>query len=115
MCFYNANCEKIAIENPLPSKVFGLPSPTQVIHPYQYDHYDEHPYTKKTLLWLKGLNPLIPTTPDRTPIAPYVPSGTSRKDRSKYGAAKRGDDSKNRSKTFRGVADAMANQWGGKI
>ena len=42
----------------------------------------------------------------------YVPAGTSRKDTSKYGAAKRGKDSENRSKTFTGIAKAMAEQWG---
>ena len=47
------------------------------------------------------------------PIAPYCPSGTGRKDRTKYGAAKRGDDAKNRAKTFIGLAKAMAEQWGG--
>ena len=53
---------------------------------------------------------LIPTNIVQ-PIGPYVPSGTSRKDRSKYGAAKRGEDAKNRAKTFPGVAKAMAEQW----
>lgn len=115
MEFYNADCDRIAIENPLPSKIFELPPPSQVIQPYQYDDEGKHPYTKKTLLWLKGLQHLVPTTPERIPVGPYVPSGTGRKDRSKYGAAKRGDDAKNRSKTFPGIAKAMAEQYGGDI
>lgn len=110
MKFYNADCDRIAIENPLPSKIFELPPPSQVIQPYQYDDEGKHPYTKKTLLWLKGLQHLVPTTPERIPVGPYVPSGTGRKDRSKYGVAKRGDDAKNRSKTFPGIARAMAEQ-----
>lgn len=106
MAFYNANCERIAIENPVSSKVFEMPIHSQEIQPFQFGH----PYTKKTRLWLKGLPNLIPTNMVE-PIGPYVPSGTGRKDRSKYGAAKRGDDSKNRSKTFTGIAKAMAEQW----
>ncbi len=47
------------------------------------------------------------------PVSPYVPAGTGRKDRSKYGSAlRKGGDSKNRSKTFPGIAKAMADQWG---
>jgi len=107
MQFYNANCKQIAIENPISSKVFNMPKHSQQIQPYMFGH----PHTKKTRLWVKGLPLLIPTEIVK-PISPYVPSGTSRKDRSKYGSAKRGDDSKNRSKTFQGIADAMAAQWG---
>ena len=43
----------------------------------------------------------------------YVLSLSYGKDRSKYGSAKRGEDAKNRAKTFRGIAKAMAEQWGG--
>lgn len=112
MQIWNANCEKICIENPMPSKIFNLPPPTQIIQPYQFDIDKKHPWTKKTLLWIKGMNSLIPTTPDAIPAGPYCPAGTSRKDRSKYGAAKRGEDAKNRAKTFSGIAKAMAEQWG---
>ncbi|KXL54414.1 hypothetical protein CLNEO_05200 [Anaerotignum neopropionicum] len=113
--FYNADCDRIAIENPVSSKVFQMPRHSQEIQPYEYDPENEHPYTKKTRLWLKGLPQLIPTSPDAKPIGPYVPAGTGRKDRNKYGAAKRGDDAKNRAKTFPGIAKAMAEQWGGQL
>jgi hypothetical protein len=103
----NADCPKIAVENPVSSKVFEMPKHTQEIQPYMFGH----PYTKKTRLWLRGLPPLLPTNVVE-PIAPYCPSGTGRKQRDKYGAAKRGEDAKNRSKTFFGVAEAMAEQWG---
>lgn len=107
MSFYNADCPRIAIENPVSSRIFEMPPHSQEIQPYMFGH----PYTKKTRLWLRGLPPLIPT--DLVdPIGPYVPSGTGRKDRSKYGSAKRGEDAKNRSKTFPGIAKAMAEQWG---
>lgn len=108
MMFYNANCEKIAIENPTPSKIFELPEKTQVIHPWQFGH----PYTKRTQIWLKGLPPLQPTEivkPERT----WCPSGSYSK---KHGEQHRGmftkDRAKNRSKTFPGIAKAMAEQWG---
>lgn len=104
----NANCPRIAIENPVSSKVFEMPKHTQEIQPYMFGD----PYTKKTRLWLKGL-PKLTSTDMVEPIAPYCPAGTSRKNRTKYGAAKRGEDAKNRAKTFPGIAKAMAEQWGG--
>lgn len=105
--FLNADCKMIGVENPVSSKIFDMPKHTQEIQPYMFGH----PYTKKTRLWLRGLPPLIPSNIVDV-ISPYIPAGTSRKDTSKYGAAKRGKDSENRSKTFQGVALAMAEQWG---
>ena len=107
MNFLNADCTKICVENPVPSSIFAMPPHSQEIQPYQFGH----PYTKKTRLWLKGLPTLLPTE-IVTPVGPYVPSRTGRKDRTRYGAAKRGEDAKNRSKTFPGIAKAMAEQWG---
>lgn len=109
--FLNANIAHICVENPVSSTVFNMPPHSQEIQPYQFDDFGEHPYTKKTRFWLRGLPELVPTTPDETPVGPYVPAGTSRKNRDKYGAAKRGEDAKNRAKTFRGFAEAMAEQW----
>lgn len=112
--FLNADCPRIAVENPVSSKVFEMPLHTQEIHPYQFNPDKKHPWTKKTRIWIRGnLKPLVPTTPDAVPAGPYCPAETGRKDRSKYGAAKRGDDAKNRAKTFPGIARAMAEQWGG--
>ena len=112
--FLNADCDRIAVENPVSSSVFEMPKHTQEIQPYQFNDDGTHPYTQKTRLWLKGLPMLIPTTPDCKPVGPYVPAGTGRKNREKYGAAKRGEDAKNRAKTFHGIAKAMAEQWAGK-
>ena len=112
--FLNADCPRIAVENPVSSSVFQMPKHSQEIQPYYFNEDGTHPYTKKTRLWLKGLQPLVPTTPDCKPIGPYVPAGTGRKDRSKYGSAKRGEDAKNRAKTFLGIAKAMAEQWAGE-
>lgn len=53
MAFYNADCPRIAIENPVPMRLIGLPPYTQIIQPYEHGH----PYSKRTCLWLKGLPP----------------------------------------------------------
>ena len=81
--FLNADCNRIAVENPVSSSVFEMPKHTQEIQPYQFNDDGTHPYTKKTRLWLKGLPMLIPTTPDCKPVGPYVPAGTGRKNREK--------------------------------
>ena len=109
MQFLNADCPRIAVENPVSSKVFDMPPHTQEIQPFMFGH----PYTKKTRLWLRGLPKLKPTDIVE-PIGPYCPAGTGRKDRTKYGSAKRGEDAKNQAKTFPGIARAMAEQWAGK-
>lgn len=107
MNFLNADCEHIAVENPIPSKVFDLPKYTQTIQPYQFGH----PFTKKTCLWLKGLPPLQPTN-EVEPIATWCPSGSySHKHGDKHRGMFTKDRARNRSKTFEGIAEAMAAQW----
>ncbi len=109
MEFFNADCPKIAIENPTPSKIYELPKPSQIIQPYQFGH----PFTKRTQLWLKGLPPLTPTDlvePERT----WCPSGSySGKHADKHRGMFTKDRARNRSKTFPGIAKAMAEQWAG--
>lgn len=79
---------------------FGFPfKPSQIIHPYQYGHGE----TKSTCLWLKGLPILIPTN-----IVEGREQKIWRMPPSKHRA-------KIRSKTFPGIAKAMAEQWGGNI
>ena len=107
--FLNAQCPRIAVENPVSSRIFEMPPHSQEIQPWMFGH----PYTKKTRLWLKGLPQLKPTDVVE-PIGPYCPSKTSRKLKSGYGSAKRGEDAKNRAKTFQGIAQAMATQWAGR-
>lgn len=104
--FLNADCDKIAVENPVHCKVFKTPPHSQEIQPYQFGH----PYSKKTRLWLKGLPLLVPTKL-MTEHTPFLPAGTSRKDRTKYGAKQCAHNSFDRSKTFQGIAEAMADQW----
>ena len=99
MTIYNANCPKIAIENPTPSKIYELPEKTQVIQPWQFGH----PYSKRTQLWLKGLPKLIPTN--------IVEVESSCRKAGNWFNKGGKDRQKNRSKTFSGIAKAMADQW----
>lgn len=109
MAFLNADCPRIAVENPIPPAVFEMPPCSQVVQPYEYGH----PYSKKTCLWLKGLPQLIPTHIMEDHV-PFVSSGTySKTHEQKYkGASRKGGAAKSRSKTFQGIAAAMAEQWG---
>ena len=111
MQFYNADCPRIAVENPTPMKIVGLPPYTQAIQPYQFGH----PYSKRTCLWLKGLPNLVPTEIiDRH--EPYVNGGC----KDAHGNYRRFQGRKERdpltrSKTFPGIAKAMAEQWAGRL
>ena len=102
-----ADCDKIAIENPTPLRIANLPKHSQVIQPYEYGH----PYSKRTLLWLKGLPPLMPTLIE-SKFVPWLPSNTS--GFAKGGGGSKGAirGSKNYAKTFPGIAAAFAEQWG---
>ena len=107
MQFMNADCDKICIENPTPLKIVGLPKESQVIQPFQFGH----PYSKRTLLWLKGLPELKPTN-ILTEYTPYLPSNTGGYARGKGGSRGVAHNAKAASKTFPGIAKAMAEQWG---
>ena len=100
--FYNADCDKICIENPIPSKIYSLPQYTQIIQPYEFGH----PYSKKTCLWLKGLQILKPTNivPEEKIQSTKIAGNWFNK-----GGKNR---QRNRAKTFPGIAKAMAEQWG---
>jgi hypothetical protein len=106
-----ADCAKIAVENPPPMKRFNLPHYNQIIQPFQFGH----PVNKKTALWLKGLPHLVPTD-----IIDFEPDlivwnyKGQRKSCSRWYNTNTNNHSKHRSKTFPGVAKAMAEQWAGK-
>ena len=100
MKILNANCPKKAVENPISSRIFEIPPPTQVIQPWQFGH----PVQKKTRLWLKGLPKLEPTA-IVDPKCGCHEAGTWFMKGGK-------DRQKNRAKTFPGIAKAMALQWG---
>lgn len=113
LAFTLANCPKICIENPIGYMNSHYRKPDQIIQPYFFGD----PYSKSTCLWLQGLPPLVPDN-----IVNPLPSD-------KYGftvggalqhATRNGkiiawndpETKKQRSKTFPGIARAMAEQWG---
>ena len=100
MALYNAPINKICVENPIPSKIFALPKYNQTIQPYEYGH----PFQKKTCLWLKNLLKLEPTNIIFERQSTKIPGNWFNK-----GGKER---QKNRSKFFKGIAQAMENQWG---
>lgn len=106
--FLNAECDRICVENPIPSGVYRLPKYTQTIQPYEFGH----PFKKKTCLWLKGLPALKPTNVVDAEVS-WVSGGSKKADGSKReNTGTKFRDSKTRSKTFSGIARAMAEQWG---
>lgn len=109
MAFANADCEKIAIENPVGIMSSEWRKPNQIINPWQFGDAFE----KKTCLWLKGLPELTPTNIVEIPPRKKFDSGKSMP--SWYAEAwhlPKEERAKLRSKTFPGIAKAMAEQWG---
>lgn len=121
--FLNLDCEKVAIENPIGiisgnyikkwfpelAEKYNFPiKPTQIIQPFQFGD----PYTKQTCLWLKGLNPLKPTDILEKPKEGWRNQAFNRKDGKYGGFISSSKQSVLGSKTFPGVARAMAEQWG---
>jgi len=92
----DAPIESIAIENPVSIISSRIRKPDQIIQPWEFGHGE----TKKTCIWLKNLPPLMPTkivTGREQRVWKMPPSA---------------DRWKERSKTYQGIADAMADQWG---
>lgn len=92
----NAPIPRVAVENPIPHGHAKLPRYTQTCQPWQFGHGE----TKRTCLWLRNLPPLVPTNivDGRTQRVHRMPPGPDRW--------------KERSRTFAGIARAMAEQWG---
>ena len=116
MRFVKADCDKVVIENPVGIMSTEYQKPTQIIQPWQFGHKAQ----KSTCLWIKGLPKLIPTKiVEKGEFVEWVDKKTGRtKRQSKYDmdilrAAKTPEErSRLRSKTFAGIAEAMAEQWG---
>src|SRR5690606_16437170 len=100
MKLLNAPIQRICVENPVQSKIFNIIKYSQIIQPYQFGH----PMAKKTCLWLKYLPPLQSTKL----ITDYESTRVAGNWYNKGGKERQ----KNRSKTFPGIAKAMAEQWG---
>jgi len=106
--FADANCERIAIENPVGIMSSVWRKPDQIINPYEYGD----PYEKKTCLWLKGLPKLVPTNIVDVPKRTVFESGkTMASWYANSGKLPMSERSRIRSKTFNGIAKAMAEQW----
>lgn len=102
MQFINADCDHIAVENPICIMSTRYRKPDQIINPFQFGH----PRQKKTCLWLKGL-PKLKETNNVYEEMMKLPE----KERCEIwwmGS----NHAKERSKTFEGIAEAMAEQWG---
>lgn len=93
---WNTSIKMICIENPIPHKHAMLPEYSQIIQPYEHGHNE----TKATCLWLKGLSKLEPSNivEGREHRIHKMPPNQNR--------------SKERSRTYKGIAEAMASQWG---
>lgn len=109
MQFVKADCERIAIENPIGVMSTAYRKPDQVIQPYMFGH----PNRKATCLWLKNL-PLLKATKVVEPDVYYylAKNGKIKSDSKWRGQCKAEERAKVRSKTFKGIAEAMAEQWG---
>ena len=117
MLFANAKCKYIAIENPVGYMNSVFRKPEQIIHPY----YFGEPVQKRTCLWLNRLPLLIPTNMLSKPEPVYICQGDKCKGKrinwcealkTGIGKGTQAERSKARSKTFSGIAKAMASQWG---
>ena len=109
MNFANHPCEKIAIENPVGIISSYYRKPNQIIQPWQFGDS----YSKRTCLWLKGLPNLVPTdVVDPGEMVTFDSGRTMPKWYADAWKLSSADRSKARSKTFPGIAEAMAKQWG---
>ena len=112
MRFVNADCDKIAIENPIGIMSTVYRKPNQIIHPYMFGN----PERKATCLWLKGLPELKSTNIVEPNIVVYKNGkGTDSPWHVNTIGLPKEERAKQRSKTFPGIAKAMAEQWAGPV
>jgi hypothetical protein len=104
MLFANASCARVCIENPIGIMSTLYRKPDQIIQPWMFGH----PELKSTCLWLKGL-PLLRATNLVKPELEMLPKNKQQRILSMPPSA---DRIKLRSKTYHGIARAMAEQWG---
>ena len=111
MAFANADCDKIAIENPVGVMSSLWRKPDQYIEPYMFGDQEK----KKTGLWLKGL-PLLKPTNIVEPTIIHCKSGANEpRWHMETMHLSKEERSRVRSKTFHGIARAMAEQWAGPV
>lgn len=105
MTLLQCDIERICVENPLPHKKAELPKSDQTIHPWMFGE----PFSKRTCLWLKNLAPLKATEIIADHGKRYIRKDGTTSNSEWYAKATQ----KQRSRTFPGIAEAMAEQWGG--
>jgi len=110
----NSDCDNIAIENPTGILSSAWRKPDQIINPWQFGE----PYKKRTCLWLKGF-PLLQPTNIVEPLFHHTSNSTrggllkdGTRKKSALPIRKAWDNAMERSVTFQGIADGMAQQWG---
>lgn len=108
MHFTGLKCPKVCIENPIGVMSTYYKKPTQIIQPYQFGHTER----KATCLWLKGLPKLKPTNIVEPDIIKHKTGRTDSRLHFETLKLPPNERSKIRSKTFEGIAQAMAEQWG---
>ena len=109
MLFTRLECQRIVIENPVGIMSNIYRKPDQIVQPYQYGD----PYEKRTCLWLKGVPLLKPTNVVKPEARTQYASGKSMPTwYAKAWGKPKAERSRIRSKTFIGIARAMAQQWG---
>jgi hypothetical protein len=109
MLFTNLDAPKVVIENPVGIMSNTYRKPDQIIQPWWFGD----PFEKRTCLWLKGVEPLVAN--DEVKPAPRTEYASGRTMPTWYADAWKlppAERSKARSKTFPGIAKAMAEQWG---
>ena len=112
--FLEADCDHIAVENPPPMLRFSIPRYSQIVRPWMFGDVNNKPIA----LWLKGLPLLVPTNivEKDTDIVVWIHKRTGeRKSCSRWYNTDTGHHNRHRSKTFQGIAKAMADQWGGYL
>ena len=114
MKFVNADCDKIAIENPIGIMSTKYRKPDQIIQPWQFGDK----YSKSTCLWLKNLPLLVPTKiVEKGEFIEFIDKNGKKKRQAKWyyealrNSKNAAERAKIRSKTFPGIANAMATQW----
>lgn len=108
MQFVNLDCPQVAIENPIGIMSTRYKKPTQIIQPYQFGHTER----KATCLWLKGLPKLLPTDIVEPDIIKHKSGKIDSRLHFETLKLPKDERAKARSKTFPGIAKAMAEQWG---
>lgn len=107
MEFANSKCKRVAIENPIGVISSRWKKPTQIIQPYQFGHKER----KATCLWLKNLPPLKHTNIVEPDIIKHASGKTDSRLHFETLSLPAEERAKIRSKTFEGIAKAMAEQW----